>query len=372
MLASVGKLSTLHPIKCGPSEYAVYDPQHQEKIVKCELCPRCPRGEGVPVQCGSRVSDGTSTQCKSCEHGKTFSNTTDSSMCLHCHECGKKTVLHQCNLTDNRKCGDCPAKHFLDPHLNDCVECFTCCSDVPDNERIEQCGKVLGLPKSEWCEPNEKNKLCAKLNTAKNNKANETISTTSLRVVNKTLSSTGSFGESRGNNDSTISRNRTALVSTVEKSGDSSVQIGIATSFSLFTLLAIVGFIIYKKRSATQASSSNRNGQYVGVETGIDNSIIIIVPLSYISTCTVIQVNFAGRILLYGPTTLVSFPYPVHLINLRDMINVSLTLFSQSILKVTDPRFCLLTYELHTWGTSQREKTWSVTGSTFLQVVGGR
>ena len=298
------ELASSHPVKCGPSQYAMVNPQNQKEIVRCEDCPKCLRGQGVPLQCGSRVPDGTSMQCKPCEHGKTFSNTTDSSTCLSCHECGKKTVLHQCNLTDNRKCGDCPAKHFLDPHLHDCVECFTCCSDVPDNERMEQCGKVLGLPKSEWCEPNEKNKLCAKLNTAKNNKANETISTTSLKVVNKTLSTTGSFGESRGSNSSTISGNPTGLVNMVEQSGNShSVQIGIipiiAISFSLiFTLsLAIVGFIIYKKRSTTQTSSSNRNGQYVGVETGTDNNIIIIiiiiVSLSYISTCTVIG-EFCG------------------------------------------------------------------------------
>ena len=239
----------------------------------CQDCPTCPRGEGVPVQCGSRVPNGTSTQCKACEHGKTYSNTVDSSTCLSCNECGKKAVLQQCNLTENRKCGDCLEKHFLEPHLNDCVECYTCCSDVPENERMGQCGKVLGLPKSEWCEANEKNKLlCARLNATKNNKANETLSSTSLTGVDKTLSTTGSFIESSSSKYSTISRNPTDLVTEGEASGKSyPLQTGIAISFSVLALLVVLGFIIYKRWFATQTSSLNRNVRYVGVETGIDN-----------------------------------------------------------------------------------------------------
>ena len=264
-------LSTSLPIKCGPSQYTVFDPQNEEKIVMCQDCPKCPRGEGAPVQCGSRVPNGTSTQCKACELGKSFSNTTDSSTCLSCHECGKKTVLQQCSLTENRKCGDCLEKHFLEPHLNDCVECYTCCSDIPENERMGQCGKVLGLPNSEWCEANEKNKLCARLNATKNNKANETLSSTSTGV-DKTLSTTGSFVEPSGGKYSTISRNSTDLVTPGEPSGKSyAVQTGIAISFSVLALLVIVGFIIYKRWFSTQTSSSNRNVRYLGVETGIDN-----------------------------------------------------------------------------------------------------
>ena len=272
MFASGVILSTSLPIKCGPSQYTVFDPQNKEKIVMCQDCPKCPIGEGAPVQCGSRVPNGTSTQCKACELGKTYSNTTDSSTCLSCHECGKKTVLQQCNLTENRKCGDCLEKHFLEPHLNDCVECYTCCSDIPENERMGQCGKVLGLPKSEWCEANEKNKSCARLNATKNNKANETLSSTSLTGVDKTSSTTGSFVESSGGKYSTISRNSTDLVTAGEPSGKSyAVETGIAISFSVLALLVIVGFIIYKRWFSTQTSSSNRNVQYLGVETGMDN-----------------------------------------------------------------------------------------------------
>lgn len=264
---SVVIFSTSLPIKCGPSQYTVFDPQNQEKIVMCQDCPTCPIGEGVPVQCGSRVPNGTSTQCKPCEHGKTYSDTVDSSTCLSCNECGKKTVLQQCSLIENRKCGDCLEKHFLEPHLNDCVECYTCCSDIPGNERMGQCGKVLGLPKSEWCEANEKNKLCAKLNATKN-EANETLSSTSLTVVDKTLSTTGSLVESSGSNYSTVSRNPTGSVTEVEPSGESDpVQIEIATSFSVLLALLVVGFIIYKRWFATPTHSSNRDVQYVGVET---------------------------------------------------------------------------------------------------------
>ena len=271
MIANVARLSSSRPVKCGPSQYTVFNPQNREEIVRCLDCPTCPRGEGVPVQCGSSVPDGTSTQCKPCEHGKSFSNTTDSSTCLSCHECGKKTVLHQCNLTDNRQCGDCPAKHFLDPHLHDCVECFTCCSDVPDNERMGQCGKVLGLPKSEWCEPSEKNKLCAKLNTSKNDSANKTTTTTSTIIVGQTSANTVSFvGSSRSSISINMSTIATDLAGETDQPGVSSAAI-ITSSSCILAILFLVSIIIvfFKKRFARRASCTNRNEEYVEVQRGI-------------------------------------------------------------------------------------------------------
>jgi len=260
VLANAAKLSSSRPVKCGPSQYTVLNPQNREEIVKCQDCPRCPRGEGVPVQCGSKVLDGTSLHCKPCEHGKSFSNTTDSSTCLSCHECGKKTVLHQCNLTDNRICGDCPAKHFLEPHLNVCVECFNCCSDVPDNERMTQCGKIPGLPKSEWCEPNEKNKLCAKVNTPKNDNGFTKTTTSTATTVNQTSATTVSFVES---SRSSISINK--LTTAAE---NSSAEIIISSSCILAILSLVAIIFIYKKWFAGQTSSTNRNEEYVEVETG--------------------------------------------------------------------------------------------------------
>lgn len=262
VLTNAAKLSSSRPVKCGPSQYTVLNPQNREEIVKCQDCPTCPRGEGVPVQCGSQVLDGTSLQCKPCEHGKSFSNTTDSSTCLSCHECGKKTVLHQCNLTDNRICGDCPGKHFLEPHLNDCVECFNCCSDVPDNERMTQCGKILGLPKSEWCEPNEKNKLCAKVNSQspKNDNGFTKTTTTTATIVNQTSATTVSFVES---SRSSISINK--LTTAAE---NSSAEIIISSSCILAILSVVAIIFIYKKWFAGQTSSTNRNEEYVEVETG--------------------------------------------------------------------------------------------------------
>ncbi|XP_074622940.1 uncharacterized protein LOC141881148 isoform X1 [Acropora palmata] len=266
LLANVPNLSSSRPTKCGPSQYTVFNPQNHEEIVKCQDCPKCPRGEGVPVQCGSRVPDGTSTQCKPCELGKSFSNTTDSSTCLSCHECGKKTVLQQCNLTENRKCGECPANYFLERHLNDCVECFTCCSDVPDSERMEQCGKDLGLPASQWCEPNEKNKLCAKLNTPKHDEANKTTTSTST-IVSQTSATTVSLVES---SRSSISTNKSSiaidLASKTGQTGNSSAEILLSSSCVL-AILSLVIILIYKKWSARKTSSTNRNEEYVEVET---------------------------------------------------------------------------------------------------------
>ncbi|XP_068694595.1 uncharacterized protein [Montipora foliosa] len=147
---------------CGMSQYSIYDPKNPKRTLKCEDCPKCPPGMGVPVQCGrwKRVPNGTTINCEQCKPNKTFSNTDDSSMCSSCNECQKQIVLHQCTLTQDRKCGrSCPPKHFLDPHLDDCKECFFCCPSSQENTRMEEC-KALGLPSNEWCEATEENKLC--------------------------------------------------------------------------------------------------------------------------------------------------------------------------------------------------------------------
>ena len=150
--------STAASKKCGALQYRIYDPKNPERTLNCEDCPNCAPGMGVPVQCGSSVPNGTIIKCKDCQLNKTFSNTNDLSMCKLCNEC-QKIVLQQCTLTQDRKCGRCLPKHFFNPLLDDCMECYFCCPSIPENEQMEQC-KSLGLPRNEWCEATKGNKLC--------------------------------------------------------------------------------------------------------------------------------------------------------------------------------------------------------------------
>lgn len=142
------------------SEFTFYDRNNPEGPVTCKTCPRCPAGQGLPVQCGSRVPIGTPTDCVHCKANETYSESEDVSHCKSCHICGKKVVLQQCTPKQNRKCGDCPKAYYLD-HVDECKECHFCCNNVSEQDllHVQQC-KDLGLPKRQWCKATDANRLC--------------------------------------------------------------------------------------------------------------------------------------------------------------------------------------------------------------------
>ena len=132
------------------------NPSFQET---CRRCPKCLPGQGLAIQCGSRVANGTYTGCQPCETNKTYSDKYDSSTCKSCNLCGLKNVLQHCTPWQNRKCGTtCPPEHFLNDH-NDCTKCYFCCDNVPEHDRLKQC-KDLGMPRSLQCERTHENEKC--------------------------------------------------------------------------------------------------------------------------------------------------------------------------------------------------------------------
>ena len=147
------------PICSQLTHYTMYDPDISDVPVTCKVCPKCPPGEGVPVQCGSKVPYGTNTDCVSCEANKTYSDSYDSSHCKSCNMCEEKIVVQECTAKRNRECGGCPPGYYLDPHLDTCKECFFCCNDVPENHRLQIC-KNLGMPANLQCEVTDRNKKC--------------------------------------------------------------------------------------------------------------------------------------------------------------------------------------------------------------------
>ena len=129
---------------------------------RCKKCPKCPPGQGLPVQCGSNIENGTDTDCKSCKANETFSERYDSSSCNSCNLCGLKKIVQHCTPRRNRVCANsCPPGYFLDKH-DDCTKCYFCCDNVPEHDRLQKC-KDLGMPRRLQCLKTKQNKRCKTL-----------------------------------------------------------------------------------------------------------------------------------------------------------------------------------------------------------------
>ena len=148
---------------CSPiTQFTVVDPNKPHGQETCRECPKCPPGQGLPIQCGSIVANGIDTDCKPCEANKTYSIRYDSSTCKPCNLCGLKNVLQHCTPQQNRKCGiSCPPEHFLDEH-DDCTKCYFCCANVPEHYRLKKC-KDLGMPQNLQCQRTHENEMCRAL-----------------------------------------------------------------------------------------------------------------------------------------------------------------------------------------------------------------
>ena len=154
----------------------------------CRKCPKCPIGYGLPVQCGLRVKNGTSTDCIPCA-ANTYSITNDSTACKPCHECDGKKILKNCTATQNRVCDNTCAdpNYYLDSEMDECKECFFCCEDVPDGERLQQC-KDIGMPINRQCKKTAKNQQCKLAALKKTTTSSTPTVSTARRTVNMTVS----------------------------------------------------------------------------------------------------------------------------------------------------------------------------------------
>jgi len=141
------------------THFTVYDPTNPHAKETCRRCPECPTGEGLPIQCGSRVAAGISTDCQPCKANTTYSDGNDSSHCKPCNLCGSKEVVQHCTPQQNRKCGSCLPGHFLEPVLDECMECSFCCPGVPESAHLQQC-KDLGMPESRQCQKTKASIKC--------------------------------------------------------------------------------------------------------------------------------------------------------------------------------------------------------------------
>ena len=140
------------------THFTIFDPSNQEGKETCRRCLICPAAHGLPIQCGNRVANGTPTDCKPCANG-TYSKNNDSSECKSCDKCEGRIVLQQCTQWENSKCGTCLPGYYFDPHVDDCKECFFCCNDVLESDRLQEC-KDLGMPWNTRCEATNSNKKC--------------------------------------------------------------------------------------------------------------------------------------------------------------------------------------------------------------------
>jgi len=141
------------------THFTISYPSNPHAKETCRICPKCPPGHGLPVQCGSRVSNFTSTDCEQCIENKTYSEENDISECKSCNDCARRNVLRMCSKLNNSKCGTCLPEYYLDSQVDDCKKCSFCCKDALEHEHLRQC-KALGMPRHMQCEDTDKNRKC--------------------------------------------------------------------------------------------------------------------------------------------------------------------------------------------------------------------
>ena len=191
------------------THFTIFYPSNPHAKETCRICPKCPPGYGLPVQCGSRVSNFTSTDCEQCMEGKTYSEKNDISECKSCNDCTGKNVLQKCSKLNNSECGTCLPEYYSVDEVDDCKKCSFCCEDALEHEHLRQC-KDLGMPRHMQCEDNDKNRKCKMQALPLNS------TTTSRPLV--TVSPTSKLAQTSGSRVTTVPSGGTEISMATRKS----------------------------------------------------------------------------------------------------------------------------------------------------------
>ena len=249
------------------THFTIFYPRNPHAKETCRICPKCPPGYGLPVQCGSRVSNSTFTDCEQCMEGKTYSEKNDTSECKSCDDCTGRNVLQKCSKANNGKCGTCLPEYYLVSGVDDCKKCSFCCEDALEHEHLRQC-KAFGMPRHMQCEDTAKNRKC-KIQALLLNST-----TTSRPLV--TVSPTSKPPQTSGSGVTTIPSGGTEVSISIRNSvaapSDSShrtqdVKYELLGVSSFFMLGAIVCAVILKRRNGSR--NRRRIGSiYSSIEQG--------------------------------------------------------------------------------------------------------
>ena len=245
------------------THFTEYDPTNPNVKETCRRCPECPPGEGLPIQCGSRVAAGISTDCQPCKANETYSDGYDSSHCKPCNLCGSKEVEQHCTPRQNRKCGSCLPGHFLEPVLDECMECYFCCPDVSKSDRLQQC-KDLGMPESRQCQKTKANIKCeqeAKIMTTSSpatdvpGNTSTTVTTgsagTGIAASNATATDSNKLQPVPSNESQTIAKSSGEDHRSTDTglSTGASVGVGVGAFIALCIIIFIVVKLIIRQRN---------------------------------------------------------------------------------------------------------------------------
>ena len=247
------------------THFTIFYPSNPHAKETCRICPKCPPGYGLPVQCGSRVSIFNSTDCEQCIEGKTYSDKNDISECKSCDDCTGRNVLQKCSKLNNGKCGTCLPEYYLDSELEDCKKCSFCCEDALEHEHLRQCN-ALGMPWHMQCEDTNKNRKCKiqalLLNSTTTSRPLVTVSPTSKPA--QTSGSRVTTVPSGGTEVSMSIRNSVAA-SSESSHNTNNVMYELVGVSSVLVLGAIVCAVILKTRNGS------RNRRRIGtVNSSID------------------------------------------------------------------------------------------------------
>lgn len=261
------------------TEFTITHPSSPDGLETCRPCPRCPPGQGPPIQCGSKVPNGTSTNCVPCEANRTYSTSHDSSTCRACNDCGLKNVLQVCTPFQNRICGtSCPEGYFFDEFTDDCKMCYFCCDHVPERDRVEKC-KALNMPSHMRCEWTLENENCKKLHEkatpikspAKTTPFGMTLTTTkepstmtsghSSNSWSQLMTTSNNFGILTEDAYSPVRNDASTPPSTKEKDHKAGM-ITLFVGLAIFNFFAIVLIMCFTRRKKTIRNNAEQMSNY--------------------------------------------------------------------------------------------------------------
>ena len=262
------------------THFTIFYPSNPHAKETCRICPTCPPGYGLPVQCGIRVSNFTSTDCEQCMEGKTYSEKNDISECKSCNDCTGKNVLQKCSKLNNSKCGTCLPEYYSVDEVDDCKKCSFCCEDALEHEHLRQC-KALGMPWHMQCEDTDKNRKCKiLLNSTTTSRPLVTVSPTSK--LTQTSGSRVTAVPSGGTEVSMTIRKSVATPSDLSpKTHDVTKRLYVIVGVSSVLVLGAIVFAAVKLKKRNGSRNRRRIGTiYSSIEQG--NNLLHF-PLVYLS-----------------------------------------------------------------------------------------
>ncbi|XP_046845331.1 uncharacterized protein LOC124439148 isoform X2 [Xenia sp. Carnegie-2017] len=130
--------------ECKKNEFGIVSKNGKLTCRNCSYLPKCPKGQGLSIDCGDLVPSSTRIQCLKCIPGETYSENYDRKSCRPCKsvDCHLNEKINgKCEMNrDTSSCGGVCKTGYYPEKINSLDNCKPC-SLCPDSHttRIKKC-----------------------------------------------------------------------------------------------------------------------------------------------------------------------------------------------------------------------------------------